>query len=75
MAWLAPRTPVVSIEIKNEEETSQASTRMGNTEVKNEEKALSDANKKGRLYSRRQTVRRSTFVGTNEALNSLHVNL
>ena len=39
--------------------------------MKNEEKAPLDANKRGKGFSRGNTVRRKYFYGTSEALNAL----
>ena len=44
---------------------------MGRFNVKNEEKTLSDANKKGRGLGNRNTVWREDFTETSKALNTL----
>ena len=41
--------------------------------MKNEEKMPSDANKKGRGFGSGNTVWRSNFAGTSEALNAIQV--
>ena len=41
--------------------------------MKNEEKALLYANKKGKVFGSGNTVRRGNFDGTSEALNALQV--
>ena len=41
--------------------------------MKNKNKAPSDANKRGKGFSSRNTVRREDFFGTSEALNALKV--
>ena len=46
---------------------------MGRFDVKNKEKAPSDANKTGKGFGSENTVRRETFDGTSEALNTLQV--
>ena len=46
---------------------------MGKSDVKTEEKAPSDANRKGRGFISRNIVWREAFVGTSEALNTLQV--
>ena len=46
---------------------------MGRFNVKNEEKTLLDANKKGRGFSRGETVQREAFVGTSKSINTLEV--
>ena len=52
---------------------SQTPGRMGRSDVKNEEKALSDENKGGKVFGGRKNVRREDFAGTSEALNALQV--
>ena len=47
---------------------------MGRFDVKNKEKALSDANTRGKGFGSGNTVRREAFAGTSEALNALQVN-
>ena len=46
---------------------------MGKSEVKIKEKVTAEGSRKGRGYTSRHTVRRRSFVGTSEALNTLHV--
>ena len=46
---------------------------MGRFGVKNEEKAPSDANKKGKGFDGGNNVRREAFAGTSEAMNVLQV--
>ena len=46
---------------------------MGKFDLKNEEKAPSEASKKGRGFSSGNTVQREAFSGKIEALNSLQV--
>ena len=46
---------------------------MGKFEVKIEEKAPAGASRKGRGCASGHAVRREAFVGTSEALNTLHV--
>ena len=46
---------------------------MGNFDVRNEEKAPSDANKRGKGFVGGNNVRREAFAGTSEALNKLRV--
>ena len=46
---------------------------MGRFDVKNEEKAPSDANKRGKIFDSGNTVRREAFSGMSEALNALQV--
>ena len=46
---------------------------MGRSNVKNEEKAPSDAKKIGKGFGSRNTVQREAFAGTGEALNALQV--
>ena len=46
---------------------------MGRFDVKNKEKAPSDANKRGKGFGVRNNVRREAFDGTSEALNALPV--
>ena len=53
--------------------TSQITRKMGRFDVKNEEKAPSDTNKRGNRFSSGNTVRREGFAGTSEALNALQV--
>ena len=46
---------------------------MRKSEVKIKEKVTAEGSRKGRGYASRHTVRRRSFVGTSEALNTLHV--
>ena len=46
---------------------------MGRFDVQNEEKALSDANKRGKGFGSGNNVWREAFAGTSEALNALQV--
>ena len=46
---------------------------MGRFDVKSEEKAPSDANKRGKGFGCGNNVRREALVGTSEALNALQV--
>ena len=46
---------------------------MGRFNVKNKEKATSDANKRGKRFGSRNTSWREDFAGTGEALNVLQV--
>ena len=46
---------------------------MGGFDVKNEEKAPMDANKRGKGFGRGNTAQREAFGGTSEALNALQV--
>ena len=46
---------------------------MGRFDVKNEEKAPLDANKRGRGFGSGNTVWREDFAGKSEALNKLQV--
>ena len=46
---------------------------MGRFDEKNEEKALSDTKKRGKVFGSGNIVWRETFAGTSEALNTLHV--
>ena len=46
---------------------------MGRFDVNNEEKAPSDAKKRGKGFSSGNTVRREDFAGTSKALNTLQV--
>ena len=46
---------------------------MGRFNVKNEEKAPSDANKRGKGFGSGNNVQREAFAGTSEALNALLV--
>ena len=52
---------------------SQMPGKMGRFDVKNEEKAPSDANKRGKRFGSGNTVRRESFSGTSEVLNTLQV--
>ena len=53
--------------------TSRTPGKMGTFDVKNEKKAPTDANKRGKGFGGGNTVRRETFAGTSEALNALQV--
>ena len=46
---------------------------MGRFDVKIEEKASSDANKRGKVFGGGNNVQREAFDGTSEALNALQV--
>ena len=46
---------------------------MGRSDVKSKEKAPSDANKRRKIFSGGNNVRREGFSGTSEALNELQV--
>ena len=46
---------------------------MGRFDVKNGEKAPSDANKRGKVFGSGNTIRREAFDGTSEALTALQV--
>ena len=46
---------------------------MSRFDVRSEEKAPSDANKRGKGFGGRNNVRREDFDGTSEALNALQV--
>ena len=46
---------------------------MGRFDVKNEDKAPSDANKRGKVFGSGNTIWREDFDGTSEALNMLQV--
>ena len=46
---------------------------MGRSDVKNKEKALSEANKRGKGFGSGNNVRREAFAGTSEALKALQV--
>ena len=46
---------------------------MGMFDVKSEDKAPSDANKRGKGFGGGSNVRREAFAGTSEALNTLQV--
>ena len=48
-------------------------SKMGRFDVKNEEKAPSDASKRGKGFVRGNTVWREAFSGTSEALNALQI--
>ena len=48
---------------------------MGRFDVKNEEKASSDAKKRGKGLGGGKNVRREAFAGTTKALNALQVKL
>ena len=48
---------------------------MGRLDVKNKEKAPSNANKRGKIFGSGNTVRREAFSGTSEALNALQFKL
>ena len=52
---------------------SQTPGKMGRFDVKNEEKAPSDANKRGKGFVGGNNVWREDFSGTSEALNALQV--
>ena len=53
--------------------TSRTPRKIGRFDVKNKKKAPSDANKRGKGFGSRNTVRREAFFGTSEALNALKV--
>ena len=44
---------------------------MGRFDVKNEEKAASDANKRGKGFGSGNNIWREAFAGTSKALNAL----
>ena len=46
---------------------------MGSFDVKNEEKAPSDANRRGKGFGGRNNVRRESFAVTSKALNAMQV--
>ena len=46
---------------------------MGRFNIKSEEKAPSDANKRGNGFDGGKNVRREAFTGTSNALNALQV--
>ena len=52
---------------------SRTPGKMGRLDVKSEEKAPSDANKRGKGFDGKNNVRRKAFSGTSEALNALQV--
>ena len=47
--------------------------KMGRFNVKNEEKAPTDENKRGKGFGGGNNVRREAFTGTSKALNALQV--
>ena len=52
---------------------SQRPVKIGRFDVKNRKKALSYANKRGKVFGSGNTVQREVFAGTSEALNTLQV--